>query len=189
MRKMMGCGNILEGPPPKPIRMHHQTYARLYNEYLDLLQMRREIFSMKLSKLPNSGKTDDVWHEVTYAAYKPKLNPDTSIANHFPLEPDQVTQGSRVESTLTLGQLANAAKVPREFGREAQREGLLRPDTGRSQRRKRYRPKLASWLAKLHTLWSTGYTWDELRNWSKRRVVPGNEDEHQWPTKMALPTR
>ena len=82
---------------------------------------------------------------------------------------------------LTLGEIAKAAGVPYEFALEAQREGLIKADSGRGTRKRGYRPKLASWLEKLYVLRSSGFTWDDLKAWARRRWQPGHEDERQYP--------
>jgi hypothetical protein len=94
---------------------------------------------------------------------------------------EKTPRRNRVGQVLTRNSLAKAANVPPEFVQEAQQHGLVQPDQSRFQRSKRYRPKLIGWLKKLHRLRLSGYTWDDICSWTKRRFLPGNEHELQWP--------
>ena len=86
-----------------------------------------------------------------------------------------------LDSRRTLGQTAEVAGASYAFAKEAEREGLIQPDAGRGKRRKRYRPKVASWLKKLHVLREAGASWDEIRAWTCSRFQPGHEHEVRWP--------
>ena len=86
----------------------------------------------------------------------------------------------------TLGEIASLAGVPYAFAQEAQQEGLIREDAGRTRRRKRYRERLKNWLSKLHQLRESGLSWDEIRDWSKRRWQPGHEHERVLPHNVSL---
>lgn len=88
---------------------------------------------------------------------------------------------SRPGRRLTLGELATAAGVPYAFAKEAQAEGLIRPDGGRGTRVRRYRPKLATWLGKLHRYRADGMEWEAIRDWTRRRWLPGHDHERQEP--------
>jgi len=90
----------------------------------------------------------------------------------------EVRKGDRKH---TLGEIAKAGGVPYEFAKEAQRGGLIRPDRGRGNRIKRYRPKLASWLSKLYTMRQGGLSWEEIRDWTQRRFAAGHKHERRWP--------
>ncbi len=81
----------------------------------------------------------------------------------------------------TLGEIATAAGVPYEFAGEAQTHDLIRPNGGRTQRRRRYRRRLATRIGKLYKLRQAGYSWDELKVWSKRRFRVGHSHEIAWP--------
>ena len=78
--------------------------------------------------------------------------------------------------------------MPFAFAQEAQREGLLRPDAGRTKRAKRYRGKLAAWLGKLYALRAAGLAWGDLRAWAARRFTPGHEHERQYPAGYEVAT-
>lgn len=80
-----------------------------------------------------------------------------------------------------LGQLTRQAGVPLAFAKPAEAASLLRPDAGRTGRRKRCRAKLASWLAKLHALRGAGYGWHEIRAWTGRRFEADHEHERRRP--------
>ncbi len=76
---------------------------------------------------------------------------------------------------MTREELAQQAGVSAAFVAEAEAAGLVRPQ------RWGYRPRLVNWLAKLHRLRTAGMTWEEIRDWSKRRFEPGHEHERRWP--------
>lgn len=84
-----------------------------------------------------------------------------------------------------LGEIATLAGVPYAVAQEAQREGLIREDAGRTKRRKRYRERLKNWLSKLHKLRAAGLSWEEIRDWSQRRWQPGHEQERVCPSGFA----
>jgi hypothetical protein len=96
-------------------------------------------------------------------------------------EEEQERMEAERPERLTLGELATQAGVPFAFAKEAVQEGLITPDKGRTHRAKRYRPRLATWLGKLSTLRSAGYTWDDILDWTKRRWDPGHDHERKWP--------
>src|SRR5690606_1838138 len=75
--------------------------------------------------------------------------------------------------------------VPYAFAKEAQAEGLIRPDGGRGTRVRRYRPKLATWLGKLHRYRAAGMEWEAIRDWTRRRWLPGHDHERQEPGDLA----
>ena len=80
---------------------------------------------------------------------------------------DPYTAGDRLAADLSRRPwlLTCVAGLPYVFAQEAQHEGLIRPDAGRTTRRRRYRRKLAAWLSKLHTL--------RARAWAGRSCEPG----------------
>lgn len=71
--------------------------------------------------------------------------------------------------------------MPWAFAKEAVGVGLLRPDWQRGRYHRRYRPKLAQWLAKLHRLRAAGLSWDEICAWTQRRWRPEHAHERTWP--------
>ena len=76
---------------------------------------------------------------------------------------------------LTAGELATGAGVTRRFVMEAQRAGVLCPDSGRKSRRWRYRRRLVGWVRKLATLRAEGMTWPAIATWARDRfrVISG----------------
>ncbi|MCB0126673.1 MAG: hypothetical protein KDE58_30655 [Caldilineaceae bacterium] len=183
--KLQGDWHFLQGPGEKPKHMHWRTYSKLACEYLNLLQMRNLAWMGSVAGivggLSDTGDRADelqaaVMDEWRHHKQNPHRAPHISRA---PVEDDD-EQPSEL-NRLTLGDLAQRAGVPYAFAKEAVAEGLLREDKGRTSRKKRYRERLKNWLHKLHTLRDAGTSWDEIRDWSKRRFKPGHEHERTWP--------
>jgi hypothetical protein len=188
-----GPGWPFDSLPPKPRGMHCDTYGRLAREYYNLAELRTMTFTLKVLAL--TGWPADLIEKFTPADYqaalhaciaayrrKPDHVPDCILRAELPdPAPDPPARPAR----LTLGELATRAGVPFAFAQEVQREGLLRPDAGRTKRAKRYRGKLAAWLGKLHELRAAGLPWGDLRAWAARRFTPGHEHERQYPAANA----
>lgn len=191
--------NIAEGmPPDKPPKMRSRTYLRLVSEWWRLHTLREECLSLELVALVRGlPDTDDSriadidlsemagYLRTEYRQRREHMAPPdwwpppaSEEPERMPYEPER----------YTLGELATAAGVPYEFAQEAQRADLLRPDGGRGTRVRRYRPRLATWLGKLHTLRQAEWSWDDIRAWCKRRFQPGHEHEVRWPANFTPPT-
>ncbi len=189
--------NIMDGPPlQKPPHMHGRTFDRLCQEWINLLQVRRTaMLSEMVDLLHRHGQDlgldvspEDVRKEAKFEWEMHKQDPAHvsrwELRRRYAALLDPSPKRKRPER-LTLGELAQRAEVPYAFAREVQTQGLIAPDAGRTKRRKRYRPKLASWLGKLHTLREAGLTWEEIRDWTQRRFAPGHEHERAWPAGVA----
>ena len=186
-------------PPDKPPYMHWDTYARLIDEYWrwhDVENMAFVAGCVRLTgNLPGSARTalqseDTVRFVGIIRAANPDLFPmrtfeEIQQSGLEDLERELLTEAKKHDPKRTLGETVRAAGVPFEFAREAEREGLIRPDRGRGKRVKRYRPKLASWLSKLYTMRQGGLSWGEIRDWTRRRFAPGHEHERTWPARFA----
>jgi hypothetical protein len=187
-RRLGGAGGLWEPLPEKPPYMHLDTYLRLCWEYEKLEQIFWGELSLRLSlgdEQPELATlTEQCWADYQRAPTAPPADLVERILAHLHEEEDPPVDRRR-PVRRTIAQTAKAAEIPVDFAREAQQEGLLRPDAGRTARRKRYRPKVASWLAKLHTLRQAGYTWEELHAWAARRFTPGHELERRWPAGYA----
>ena len=190
-RRLGGDGGIFDQLPEKPPHMHLSTYMRLYWEYDQLLPIFWGELSLSVgltdedSDLPLAKLTDLAWGAYQRARTEPPADLVERILARLPDDEDEQPVERRRPVRRTLHQTAKAAEIPLDFAREAQQEGLLRPDAGRTTRRKRYRPKVASWLAKLHTLRTAGYTWEDLRAWTARRFLLEHEYERRWPAGYA----
>lgn len=188
-RRLGGTGGLWDPLPDKPRYMHHDTYLRLCWEYQRLETVFWGEVSLSVGLADEHPDLRDLTEEA-WADYQ--RGPDAPPADLLrrwlvDLHADEQPRHRR-PTRRTLGQTAKAAEIPLAFAQEAQQEGLLRPDGGRTARRKRYRPKVASWLVKLRTLREAGYTWAELRAWSERRFTPGHEHERRWPAGYAAAT-
>jgi len=189
-RKLKGTGDFLDGPWAKPKYMQWDTYGRLCREYLNLLEMRERLMTYELLDLVGTFKPDndipitaddylqDLKDEWEHHKAHPDRPPMRALRRRHSFACD-TPQGN--DNRLTLGEVAKLANVPYEFAREAQAEGLIRPDQGRDTRRKRYRRRLASWLRKLYRLRNSGIEWAEICAWAQRRWQPGHEHERRWP--------
>lgn len=190
-RKLGAKGGIHDQLPERPKGMHDKTYSRLMCEYFNLHDLRRLAFTSQSAKLLVSLGAD------TGLSFSPaELAQMTQEAwEAYKTDPSRVP-ARRIERTrqlydeveyqsppwyLTLGDLAASAGVSFDFAKETVTEGLIRPDQGRTQRRKRYRERLKNWLAKLWTLREAGFSWEDIRAWTKRRWQPGHESERLWP--------
>ncbi|HEV2121289.1 MAG TPA: MerR family transcriptional regulator [Chloroflexota bacterium] len=183
-RKLGDQGDLSDPLPAKPTGMHWRTYGRLAIEYRDLSQLADVAMTESMAQLLpdysfplDSGVLWDAHKREDWdAAYREEIL-------HFLAALERGTDSDEDDrpERLTLGELAQRAGVPYAFAKEVQAEGLIAPDAGRAKRRKRYRPKLASWLGKLYTLREAGMAWEEIRQWSKRRFQPGHEHERRWP--------
>jgi hypothetical protein len=179
--------------------MHWDTYMRLAIEYerLQVLMWGELAINLGVDLLgpmpgaPLSRAETAEALETLWADYRrnPTAPPADLVARTLDRlhEADQPVARRRSPVRRTLGQTAKTAEIPLDFAREAQREGLLRPDAGRTKRVKRYRPKVACWLGKLHTLRRAGLSWADLRAWTARRFLPEHEHERRWPAGYAPP--
>ena len=183
--QLKGDWHFLHGPGPRPRYMKESKYSRLVREYMNLRRMRNYVLVGMVADIATLyGGADDIKQDIAEAWRDHKAQPDQWSYVPPQSEPDDDTEGL---NRLTLGELATYAKVPYSFAKEAQDEGLVRPDQGRTTRRKRYRERLKNWLRKLHKLREDGYTWDEIRDWSKRRWQPGHEAERKYPAQKVPP--
>jgi hypothetical protein len=179
--------------------MHLDTYLRLLWEYerLEVLMWGELALHLGVELIaPQSGAEQSRTKvgeavELLWADYQhnPAAPPDDLVERTLGRlqQDDQPGARRRRPVRCTLGQTAKTAEIPLEFAREAQQEGLVRPDAGRTTRRKRYRPKVASWLSKLYILRQAGCTWEELRAWTAHRFLPEHEHERRWPAGYAPP--
>ena len=191
-RRLGSSGCACDPLPEKPPHMHHSTYLRLWWEYDKLLPVfwgevgLQAGLTDEYSDQGLAALTDLAWADYQRAPAEPPADlVERTLARLH--EDEERPPARRRPVRRTLPATAKIAEIPVAFAREAQAEGLLRPDAGRTARRKRYRPKLASWLAKLHTLRQAGYTWADLRAWVARRFLPEYEAERRWPAGY-LPT-
>lgn len=184
-RRLSGDSSLLDPLPDRPKGMHWRTYWRLYWEYekLDTLFLGDLCLLTGLdAEHPEiADYTAQCWAEYQQDPAGPPADPRRMLDAMIAADEEAPPPRSRRQPRRTITQTAKAAEIPLDFAQEAQQEGLLRPDAGRTARRKRYRPKVASWLRKLHRLRQAGYTWPELRAWSARRFTPGHEHERRWP--------
>lgn len=191
--RLGGTGNYLRGLPEKPQTMRSSTYFRLLGEYMNLQYIRDLAFGQQALKGMRSllkelggrwesaseGEVRNLWERY-------KANPYAPLFDYFDdVEFDEEDEEEEIDWEAmnygTLGEIARLARVPYEFAKEAQAHDLIRPDKGRGKRKKRYRHKLATWLEKLHILNQAGYSWDDLKAWSKRRFKEGHEHEAKYP--------
>lgn len=191
--------------PDKPPYMHWDTYGRLINEYYHWRDVESMAFVAGVFRitgsLPGSAwealQNEDIDGFVRIARV---ADPDLSSMRTFEeirqdwldgliqgLERELEREDRKRDPKRTLGEIASAGGVPYEFAKEAQREGLIRPDRGRGKRVQRYRPKLASWLSKLYAMRRGGLSWEEIRAWTQRRFTPGHERERCWPADFEVP--
>ncbi len=191
-RRLGGDGGLWDPLPDKPRYMHFDTYLRLVWEYHKLETVFWGEFSLMAGLADEHPDlrdlTEEAWADYQRAPSDPPADLLRRMVASLPAD-DQPPPHRRQPTRRTLGQTAKAAEIPLAFAQEAQQEGLLRPDAGRTVRRKRYRPKVASWLAKLHTLRQAGYTWDDLRAWTRRRFLPEHAHERRWPAGYEPQTR
>lgn len=194
-----GSYNYAEySPPPRPPTMHSRTYWRLAREWHHLHGLRENCLNLELVAMVRGlpgmdDQTKDLdLPEVAGSLRKEwRQRRERQAADPDPYywqpEPEERTFERFPPERYTLGELATAAGVPYEFAQEAQHADLLRPDGGRGTRVRRYRPRLATWLRKLHTLRQAGYTWDAIHDWTARRFTAGHEHERRWPADFTPP--
>jgi hypothetical protein len=163
--------------------MHWNTYGRLVTEYHNLLELWDLDLSRRTAALVGMADEADILGQMLGEELELYRQQPARLPVHLldDWEDDWDDEDLNTDNRRTLGETAKAAGVPYAFAKEAEREGLIRPDAGRGKQRKRFRPKLASWLGKLYTLREAGVSWDELRAWTRRRFQPGHESEMRWP--------
>ena len=189
--------------PDKPPYMHWDTYDRLMAEYWHWRDMESMSFMAGFARLtgrlPVSARAalqneDRAGFAQIIGAAVPDLPPIRTFEEIQQewlegliqgLERELEREARKRDPKRTLGEIARAGGVSYEFAREAEREGLIRPDRGRGKRVKRYRPKLASWLGKLYTMRQGGLSWGEIRGWTRRRFAAGHKHERTWPAGFA----
>ncbi|MFW5943567.1 MAG: hypothetical protein ACOCXI_17300 [Chloroflexota bacterium] len=203
LRKLKHKGSVLDPLPDKPKGMHWSTYSSLAREYMHLQELRNAAFVYEVAKIIEGGPDADqglplppldeakedldwLWEEYQKHPDRSYFSPEEyrRIALRALQEDEETDEKPK---RATLGQLARQAGVPYDFAKEAQAHDLIRPDGGRGKRRKRYRRKLAGWLEKLHLLRNSGYSWEELQAWTRRRFRPGHEHEVRWPEGFEVP--
>lgn len=185
-RRLGDAGGALIDPlPTKPPYMRWSTYDRLCWEYRDLELLSWGELALMLgldAERPEmADMLENAWADLQHPPARAALTDEEIAQIIAEMKTRRAPPARRAPQRHTLGELARIAQVPLTFARAAQAEGLLRPDAGRSTRRKRYRPKAASWLAKLQRLQQAGYDWPALRAWAARRFTPGHETERRWP--------
>jgi hypothetical protein len=192
IRRKLGAsgGGIFDPLPERPRGMHVDTYFGLMRQYYNLHELRDLAFVSEAASLLGNLKADDslslspagLAQQVKQEWQDYKADPARIPDRWRGLASRELAQTEQqLPSRLTLGELAALAGVPYTFAVEAQREGLIRPDQGRTTRRKRYRERLKNWIKKLWTLRETGISWEELRDWTKRRWLPAHAHERLWP--------
>ena len=180
-RRLQAEGGLIDTPAwRKPPHMHWRTFRALMCEYEKLELIWLGDFELQMGLAAEHPELPEIV-DAAWADYQRDPTAAERSLRLYAADEAAAPPPRRRPLRRTLGQTAQAAEIPLDFAREAQAEGLLRPDAGRTTRRKRYRPKVASWLMKLHTLRQAGYTWAELRAWSARRFTPGYEHERRWP--------
>lgn len=174
--------------PERPRFMHRTTYARLCLQYEQLMWLRDLVFMAAAQRIPSVAAMGIPQAPLRQAERRARAEvkrlstPSQAAAMVSAIEePPPKRAPAQRPTRLTLHGLAAAAGVPPAFVRETIRAGLVRPDAGRTSRRKRFRPKLRTWVAKLYTLRGAGYTWEAIGAWSARRFEPGHEHERAWP--------
>lgn len=194
--------NVMDGPPvQKPKHMHDRTFYRLTQEWRNLLKVRSRVLMVEMVEMTDtlndlySGESsfsvsiDDLWKDVKQDWEMHKADPArmsrAEQVERYRWLLERFSKPKKKTERLTLGQLASTAGVPYRFAQEAEREGLVSPDRQKG-RVKRYRPRLKSWLAKLHTLRAAGMEWAEIRDWTRRRFQSGHEHEQRWPAGYEL---
>jgi hypothetical protein len=196
IKSRLGGGPVGKAPTEKPRGMHWRTYGRLCREYWNLRYLRDMAWQMgAIRLLAEPGQRgapglppfkaleagfQELWEDYQrYPDSQPVL--PKQLAREWLERQRAQREQERAAKYGTLGEIARAAGVPYEFAREAQAYDLLRPDGGRGKRRKRYRKRLANWLEKLYLLNQSGYSWEALQDWTRRRFRPGHEHEARYP--------
>ncbi len=187
----MKAFTLFDPLPSKPKNMTWQTYARLSREYEDL-QLDQFVntfsgwgiagFDEEVAKLRalRERRQEYIFEKIREGieeAFEASRQATEEAIKHI----DKEIEREQRAKYGTLGDVAKRGGVSYEFAKEAQAKGLIRPDKGRGERKKRYRVKLGSWLEKLSILNQAGYSWEALKDWSKRRFKQGHEDEIRWP--------
>lgn len=169
-------GDLFDFFPRKPPKMHNKTYQQLARKYR---RLEKEDWDWILGVLgePHLTLLSRLEDE---AERKEELLREIEDLDIWEIDKPLQTLPKRG----TLGDVAQKAGVPYQFAKEAQSHGLISPD-GKQDDKCRYRYKLASWLDKLHLLNQSGYSWQELRAWSKRRFKAGHEHERRYPAGFA----
>lgn len=189
-RRLGGTGGPEDPFPDKPPYMHWRTYIRLIREGTSLQRLWSDHMTARLlafvGDVPGIDPPPfDAGEVLAYIRQDWRQIRAGNLGDDWPGWSSDMWEDEEEDDPgperLTLGQLASRAGVPYAFAQEAVREELLRPDKGRTGRRKRYRPRLASWLVKLRTLRDAGLSWDDIRAWTRRRWEPGHEHEIRWP--------
>lgn len=192
-----GGGGIYDDLPDRPAGMSWRRYMATCLEYQELLRLDDLVMSLSIIGIVGGLELDldvttnelqteiqEVWreHKRAWKDGIPEYAIDSHVRRLFEYcEDDGRSSMPQPPDRLTLGELATLAGVSYAFAKEAVNEGLIAPDKGRTQRKKRYRRRLASWIGKLERLRLAGYTWDEIRDWTRRRWDPGHEHERVWP--------
>lgn len=184
--KRLGSDN--DKLPEKPRSMHHKTYVTLAEEFRQLVQLEDDALLLSMVQLVNMAIPDIInprqdWRQLKEA----RKHPNILLRRAFSRVVQAQARKCAGESTdidgnrLTLGELATLAGVPYEFAKEVFAFGLIKPDQGRTTRRRRYRRGLVTWLQKLKRIRDAGIEWSEIVAWTKRRWLPGHEEERRWP--------
>jgi hypothetical protein len=199
-RKLGADGGIVDPLPDKPKGMQNRTYFRLLAQYRKLNELQSSSLAVHLHRFVKLDTLDDDFYEMLpkvadylhqdWREYRQDKKGEQALrefgghlaARLFDDEPEEQEPPPR----YTLGEIATLAGVPYAFAQEAKQEGLIREDAGRTKRRKRYRERLKNWLGKLHQLREAGLSWEEIRDWSKRRWLPGHEQERVLPDTLSL---
>jgi hypothetical protein len=205
-RRLQVDGDPLGKFPDKPRYMQMRTYRRLWFEHTALQRLYMDAQNAELLGLvgmidiAERGELRYQWQRYKRSGqmpppWLPELRPSPLAS---PRDEEKAAAERQAEEEaeraywrwlerddprrrLTLGELATAARVPYAFAKEAQAEGLIKPDGGRGTRTHRYRRRLSTWLGKLHRYRAAGLEWEAIREWSRRRWQSGHEHERREP--------
>lgn len=164
--------------------MHVKTYLALLEEYWQLAMLEDEALTAMIAQFDTLTRPRRVNVRAEWQRLKAQRKQPLALLRAAAQRAswrDSVAATEPAEKRVTLGELAKQARVPYAFAKEAAQTPLLRPDQGRTTRRKRYRRGLARWLNKLYQLRTAGMTWNEIEAWTKRRWQPGRDHERYWP--------
>jgi hypothetical protein len=158
--------------PGRPARMHYRTYAALTGEIIRLQDLGLwEWHGGMARRFPQAYDGGAYTPQEVAAFYRDELARYRQERGEYRRRYQHIRRPRRlpVGPPLTAGELATCAGVPRRFVMDAQRAGVLRPDSGRKSRRWRYRRRLVGWVRKLATLHAEGMTWPAIATWTRDR--------------------
>ena len=158
--------------PRRPARMHYRTHAAATSEIARLQDLGMWEWHAGMAR-----RFPQVYDGAAYtpseiaAFYGGELASYRQERGEYRRQYRHIRRPRRlpVGPPLTAGELATCAGVTRRFVMDAQRAGVLRPDSGRKSRRWRYRRRLVGWVRKLATLRAEGMTWPAIATWTRDR--------------------